>query len=300
MKIFLDTLHLGINDPHAKSKVQAIKFIGCVFAFIFVCYALTRFAHTFQSAQNLQLSEVVFRSYLKVKSPEELAFEKKLKTLSETDPIHLNKTSDPSKYSFNYVSLGFDLKDITFLHSQETREIEARLEQIFPDKMQSRAKEYIRPILLISEKHQIDPFWVISIMWTESHFIWTAESKVGARGLMQVMPATKAEIYTTYKASGKSFVSENPQIDFHETFKVTHQNEELETFKRKVLNIEIGVIYLKFLLKKFNHNHKLATVAYNMGPGWTAMRLRKGLPVGQKNLYLTKVQKAYRYISSRI
>ena len=57
---------------------------------------------------------------------------------------------------------------------------------------------------------------------------------------------------------------------------------------------------LKRLLKKFNYNHRLATVAYNMGPGWTRGRLRNNLPVGNRNEYLDKVQRAYKRISKKI
>ena len=115
-------------------------------------------------------------------------------------------------------------------------------------------------------------------MWTESHFNIGAVSRVNARGLMQVMPGTAVHIGEMLK----------------------------KKMERKVLlayaetpygNVEFGVFYLSFLLKKFRGNHTLATVAYNMGPYWVSKRLRHNLPVGTKNIYLEKVNRAYRRIS---
>ncbi|MEX0797882.1 MAG: lytic transglycosylase domain-containing protein [Bacteriovoracaceae bacterium] len=214
---------------------------------------------------------------------------------------HLNLISDmKDRYSFKSTSLGFFLNDLAFLEKERMDIIEKQMAASLPVYMRARAKQYIRPVLLLSEKHQIDPFWVMSIMWTESHFVPTATSSVGARGLMQIMPKTKAWIYKRYRNGGDKLVVENQMADIDYFFKKDISKNDLQFFKMKLVNIELGVIYLKYLLKKFNHNHKLATVAYNMGPGWTRYRLRNKLPVGQKNLYLTKVENAYQYLSKSI
>ena len=42
----------------------------------------------------------------------------------------------------------------------------------------------------MAETYQVDPFWVIAVMWTESHFDVYARSHVNAMGLMQVLPET--------------------------------------------------------------------------------------------------------------
>ena len=62
-------------------------------------------------------------------------------------------------------------------------------------------------------------------------------------------------------------------------------------------NVELGVFYLKRMLKRFNQNHTIATVAYNMGPTTVQKRLLYRLPVGVDNLYLNKVRKAYIHLS---
>ncbi|MBC77837.1 MAG: hypothetical protein CME64_17660 [Halobacteriovoraceae bacterium] len=204
------------------------------------------------------------------------------------------------RYSFSKASPGFFIKDLSFIENQRMEVIETLMVRSIPSRMRERAKKYVRPVLLLSEKHQIDPFWVMSIMWTESHFVPTAKSSVGARGLMQLMPKTKAWIYNVYRKKGNRLVVENPMADLNYFFKREISSRQLGFYKMKLINIELGIVYLKYLLKKFDHSHKLATVAYNMGPGWTRYRLRHKLPVGQKNLYLTKVQNAYRELSKRI
>ena len=67
----------------------------------------------------------------------------------------------------------------------------------------------------------------------------------------------------------------------------------IELSQDPVANMEMGVVYLDHLLKTFSGNYRMATVAYNMGPYGVKRRLRKGLPVGVRNLYLDKVRLAY-------
>lgn len=202
-------------------------------------------------------------------------------------------------YSFEYTSLGFGLKNLNLLEEKPRFEAEKMLFEIVPNYLKERAKKYIRPVLILSEKHQIDPLWVLSIMWTESHFVYTAKSHVGATGLMQLMPDTKSFLLNSFKQNGEQLAIEEENFSIGDYF---HQieNDQHKIYTKKLINIEIGIIYLKRLLKQFNYNHKLATVAYNMGPGWTAKRLRQNLPVGKKNEYLEKVTKAYQHFLNQI
>ena len=202
-------------------------------------------------------------------------------------------------YSFEYTSLGFELDDLSLLQQAPRHETERLLLASIPKYLRDRAKIYIRPVLLLSEKYQVDPFWVLSVMWTESHFHHTATSHVGAAGLMQIMPATRKYLYNSMKQEGRKLVVEEKDFKLKEYFKVVPKGQA-KTFTKKLMNIEIGVMYLKQLLKQFNYNHKLATVAYNMGPGWTANRLRNNLPVGEDNRYLDKVEEAYKILCKRL
>ncbi len=201
-------------------------------------------------------------------------------------------------YTYEETQLGFYLEDLRFFNSYSKAEVEEKILANLPVYLAAKAKKYLRAVLILSEKHQIDPIWILSVMWTESNFDYSAKSWAGARGLMQIMPDTRKFIYTGYKKSGKKLVVEQDGFDINKYFPYKVSQKSIKRHQKKLINIELGIIYLKKLLYSFK-NHKYATVAYNMGPGWTRHRLRKNLPVGQKNLYLDKVRKAYKHISGQ-
>lgn len=84
--------------------------------------------------------------------------------------------------------------------------------------------------------HDVDAALVRAVIHAESAFNAQARSRVGAQGLMQLMPGTAGDLGVT-----------NPM------------NAEQ--------NISGGVRYLAKLLKLYDGNVQLATAAYNAGPG---------------------------------
>jgi soluble lytic murein transglycosylase len=90
----------------------------------------------------------------------------------------------------------------------------------------------------------IDPVFLLALIRVESAFSRQAVSRKGARGLMQVMPATGEE------------VARKLGIEWNGP----HQLHDLET------NIRLGVFYLDFLLEYYAGNYKFALTAYNRGP----------------------------------
>jgi soluble lytic murein transglycosylase-like protein len=108
-------------------------------------------------------------------------------------------------------------------------------------------------ITLKSRQHKISPFLVLSVIHVESSFRTTAVSPKGAIGLMQLMPATAAEL-----AESLGLPYTGPSA--------------LEDPK---LNIELGVRYIKYLQRRFPSKEHVLT-AYNMGPGALERRLRNG------------------------
>lgn len=142
----------------------------------------------------------------------------------------------------------------------------------------SRLAPHLTAALRHSERNRIDPFWTLAVMRAESHFHKDAVSRANARGLMQVMPDTAVHVGRLMKKRmGRRVLQEHS--------------------KTPEGNIEFGTFYLARLLKRFKGDHKLATVAYNMGPYWVDRRLRRGLPVGERNNYLDKVERSYRRVS---
>ncbi|WP_144206679.1 transglycosylase SLT domain-containing protein [Shewanella donghaensis] len=95
-----------------------------------------------------------------------------------------------------------------------------------------------------SKQYKVNIDEIRAIARRESAFYPYATSGVGARGLMQLMPATAKE---TARKNKLSFKNKN------DLYKVNY-------------NIQLGSAYYGQLLKQFDQNRVLATAAYNAGP----------------------------------
>ena len=113
--------------------------------------------------------------------------------------------------------------------------------QDFPMQMHPILVGYLNEAAL---KFNVDPALVRAIAWQESRFNAEARSPKGAIGIMQLMPATAAQLGV------------NP-------------NDPRE-------NIHGGVAYLAMMLTQFGGDVRLALAAYNAGP--EAVRRYQGIP----------------------
>lgn len=132
-----------------------------------------------------------------------------------------------------------------------------------------------------AEEFNVDPYLVWAIMREESHFRVAAISRVGALGLMQIMPSTGQDI------AGR--------------LKVTVQNKDLlipET------NIRFGTFYIRSMLNMFSGDVDKALAAYNGGGGnvkrWSNSNIGRdieGFPTAitflETREYITKVGNSY-------
>jgi soluble lytic murein transglycosylase len=94
--------------------------------------------------------------------------------------------------------------------------------------------------------------WVLAVMRQESAFNARAASHAGARGLMQLMPATARSVA---KRLGKPY------------------SNRRDLFQPEI-NIPLGTAYLSQVYNRLEHNPVLATAAYNAGPH----RVQRWLP----------------------
>ena len=125
-------------------------------------------------------------------------------------------------------------------------------------------------ILIESEKYGYDPLFLTALIITESSFYNWAKSNRGARGLMQLRPATAialaSETHLKWRGNRTLFDPEK--------------------------NIALGAYYLNKMVSRFG-NLTLALEAYNHGPSRLSKYLRKGY---QPKSYSKKVLKNYRKI----
>ena len=105
-----------------------------------------------------------------------------------------------------------------------------------------------------SERWKLDPFLVAGLIRQESAFVARTRSRVGARGLMQVMPATGRALA---RLEGVTY--------------------GLSRLYDPGVNIRFGTRYLRQLLDRFDGRPELALAGYNAGPhrvrAWTEMDL---------------------------
>jgi len=119
------------------------------------------------------------------------------------------------------------------------------------------APPFHRLILRAAQQHALDPALLRAVIMTESSYNPNAVSKKGARGLMQLMPRTAAELGVM-----NSFDPEQ--------------------------NINGGARYLRQLMDRFDNDVQLALAAYNAGSRY--VRKYNGVPpFRETRLYIKKV-----------
>ncbi|HEX6179555.1 MAG TPA: lytic transglycosylase domain-containing protein [Thermoanaerobaculia bacterium] len=127
------------------------------------------------------------------------------------------------------------------------------LRMYYPVKYQDEIREN-------AKKNGIDPHLVMGLILQESYYNPEARSRVGATGLMQIMPPTGKEISQRLRIPFGEKRLDNPEI-----------------------NIRLGTFYLKSLINTFGGNVYFAIASYNGGQGNVARwrRASPGKPVDE-------------------
>lgn len=117
-----------------------------------------------------------------------------------------------------------------------------------------------------SRRYNIDPLLIYSQMHQESSFKLRATSYKGARGLMQLMPATAARF-------GVRDIYDPRQ------------------------NIDAGVRYMRWLLNTFNQDLELALAGYNAGEGAVMKYGNQIPPYKETREYVRRITARYASVS---
>lgn len=139
------------------------------------------------------------------------------------------------------------------------------------------------PVISMQGAKGVDPYLIAAIIREESQYDVKAVSRVGAIGLMQVMPATANNVARRVGL---------PEVGREDLF-------DQET------NIRIGVRYVEQLLEQFSGNLAYTIAAYNAGPiavgGWLTQYRGQSqeefvelIPYQETRQYVKRVLRSYR------
>ena len=144
-----------------------------------------------------------------------------------------------------------------------------------PDLLEKEAWDLAEVILSESSKYKLDPILILAVIDVESKFQFGAVSPAGARGIMQIMPATGKFLVESVRALAKEIKVEQ--------FVPEHLDDP-------IVNIKLGTYYLHDLRKSFR-NVNNALIAYNLGP--TELRIRMENQIEYNGEYANAVLTAY-------
>ena len=157
-------------------------------------------------------------------------------------------------------------KDFQFIRTYGRPTATKSCKGVTTEIMSNRAKPHANWIEHYSQLYELDHLLVRSVIEVESCFDAYAVSRVGARGLMQLMPATANE------------------LGVNEPFNARQ-------------NIRGGTSYLRKMLNRFNDDIELALAAYNAGPG--AVEKYKGIPpYRETKSYVKRILSKYKKYSN--
>lgn len=127
---------------------------------------------------------------------------------------------------------------------------------------------YSETIQATSQIHDVDPYFVKGLIRQESLFDAQALSQAGARGLMQIMPATGKRLY----ASDPKDPSFNKELLFDPN-----------------LNIQLGIKYLSQLNKRFGKNGTHILISYNAGPHVLKKWLKRFRAIDDPDVFIESI-----------
>jgi len=105
-------------------------------------------------------------------------------------------------------------------------------------------RHYWETIERFAQRYSVDPFLVLAIIRQESGFVAKARSSASARGLLQLMPATGRELA---RRAGLRY--------------------NIDRLYDPAVSIQLGCMYLKEMLDRYDGQTERALAAYNGGPG---------------------------------
>ncbi len=186
-----------------------------------------------------------------------------LKDGTQIDADSIWEESERIAYRFGKMQTYIDRNEVV----KVIREIEVAEEPVVSNDVRFRFTTGHRGldhlIVYNANRYGVDPLLIYLVMREESGFNYRAVSRVGARGLMQLMPATAARL-------------------------------GVRNIHDPVENVDAGTRYLRTLIDMFGGDINLALAAYNAGEGAVLKYGRRIPPYSETQNYVWRINTAYR------
>lgn len=154
-----------------------------------------------------------------------------------------------------------------------------RTRQAVPASYHLHSWDIAKAILDASQRYQIDPIILMSVIHNESSFNPKAIGRHGEIGLMQIRPGTALWMISTAGIDSPSEAAE-----------LTDHKKVIEALYDPATNIMLGAAYLSHMKQKFAGQGNLYLAAYNMGPRNVVNLVRQGK---EPRRYSDRVLKAH-------
>jgi soluble lytic murein transglycosylase len=168
---------------------------------------------------------------------EELVFQKRNALLKREWHALLNNNDINTQLQLGLYAYQKDwpyLSVMASINSKSWDALNIRFPEVKPGLFANTARQY-----------QLEPTYIYALTRQESAFDEYAQSRVGASGYMQLMPATAKQ---TAQMIGMKDYKNQAQLT------------------EGAINVQLGTAYFEMLLKRYSGNRILATAAYNAGP----------------------------------
>lgn len=144
-----------------------------------------------------------------------------------------------------------------------------KVQKSLPKKFKDQASQVTNTIISESNRYNMDPFFIVAIIKTESNWNPLVRGRHGEIGLMQIKPSTAAWMSQKYK------------VAYHGP----------ATLENPSANIRLATAYIQHLRSNFKAKPSSYVNAYNMGPQNVRRLIKQNV---QANIYSSKVLNNYK------
>ena len=266
-----------IERQGEKEEAAAVyqRLASAPYADLYAMHAISRGAKRQEPKAESQAAQKDWGEIAEKEMPSELALAYELTALSNFRDARLEIQKNQKRENQHYAdALLSDIYNSTgnpILMYMTIRRAFPKLATVEQDSVPPYFRKLYYPVKYHDEikkyaaRNGVDPHLVMGLILQESYYNPLAKSRVGATGLMQIMPPTGKELAQRLRIPFATSRLENPSV-----------------------NIQLGTLYLRNLIDLFKGNTYLAVASYNGGQG-NVMRWRRASPAKPLDEFLESI-----------